>query len=107
MLDAKTDATANGMPETNTPTAVTLPKPAETANNSSAQNETATTEQRSAEKSENAAGGSSEANASSSAKQGVSKEALEGPQGPPPHPASEFEDEAKDKRHAAKETKPS
>lgn len=36
----------------------------------------------------------------------MSKEALEGPQGPAPTPASEFEDEAKGKKPAAKETKP-
>ncbi|CAI7651841.1 unnamed protein product [Penicillium pancosmium] len=122
-LDAKTDATGTEGPDTNSTTAVTLPKPTETpSSNAQTPTQTGATEQRSTESTEKsepkentAAGssgagssgaGSSTSNTSGSAKQGVSKEALEGPQGPAPHPASEFEDEAKGKKPAAKEAKP-
>ncbi|CAI7675349.1 unnamed protein product [Penicillium manginii] len=116
-LDAKTDATSTAAPDLNSTTAVTLPKPTETPT-SNAQTQSLATEQRSTDNTdklqptENAAAaggsgsGSGNSNSSGSAKQGVSKEALEGPQGPAPTPASEFEDEAKGKKPAAKETKP-
>ncbi|KAJ5764349.1 hypothetical protein N7533_003030 [Penicillium manginii] len=116
-LDAKTDATGTAAPDLNSTTAVTLPKPTETPT-SNAQTQSLATEQRSTDNTdklqptENAAAaggsgsGSGNSNSSGSAKQGVSKEALEGPQGPAPTPASEFEDEAKGKKPAAKETKP-
>lgn len=107
-LDAKTDATSEGLQGTTT--AVTLPKPTEPIGNT--KDESAPTEQRSTENTEkqesheNETSGNDSANASGSSKQGVSKEALEGPQGPPPHPASEFEDEAKGKKPVSKEPKP-
>lgn len=116
VLDAKTDTMTEPMPVGTT--AVTLPKPTETpSSNAFAQNESKETEQRSTETTEKqestenaaAAGGSSSASGSagsSGSKQGVSEEALKGPQGPAPHPASEFEDEAKGKKPAAKEPKP-
>lgn len=117
-LDAKTDATGTDVPDINSTTAVTLPKPTETpSSNAQTPTQTGATEQRSTESTEksdpteNTAAGSSgsgsgNSDTSTSAKQGVSKEALEGPQGPAPHPASEFEDEAKGKKPAAKEAKP-
>lgn len=125
-LDAKTDATGTASDIKST-TAVTLPKSTETPS-SNTQTAPVATEQRStesAEKSEStenaesaAAGGSGSGSGSGigsdkssnseevAAKHGVSKEALVGPQGPAPHPASEFEDEAKGKKPAAKEAKP-
>lgn len=118
-LDAKTDATGTAVPDINSTTAVTLPKPTETPNNN-VQTQSVATEQRGTESLEKsgltenataaAAGGSGSgsgnSNAPESAKQVASKEALEGPQGPAPHPASEFEDEAKGKMPATKKTKP-
>ena len=106
-LDAKTDATSEG--SQGTTTAVTLPKPTEPIGNT--KDESVPTEQRSTENTGNQGShgnetsGNDRANASGSSKQGVSKEALEGPQGPPPHPASEFEDEAKGKKPVSKEPK--
>lgn len=112
-MDAKTQATAtaNDVTDTNSTTAITTPKPIDTST-SNLQNESGATEQRSTGNTENKAESSASGNenasgsGSGSAKQGVSEEALKGPQGPPPHPASEFEAEAKGKRPPVKETKP-
>lgn len=111
VMDAKTQATTDGVTDTNSTTAITTPKPIDTPI-SNLQNGSGATEQRSTEDTENKAGSSASGNenasgsASGSAKQGVSEEALKGPQGPAPHPASEFEAEAKGKRPPVKETKP-
>ncbi|KAJ5098556.1 hypothetical protein N7532_005557 [Penicillium argentinense] len=97
--------TTNDMPASTAAAGVAL-NPKATAGGNATENSTADTEQRSTEKSKDAGGSTEPASGASGSvprKHEVSEEALKGPQGPAPHPASEFEDEAKRKRPAFKD----